>query len=91
MNPHSQNSKAYVFFTYVSFAVALVVTLLGTWMSGMTPEMKGFLTMGVLFLTGSTLTLAKTIRDEHEAQRFHNRIEEAKTERLLMEVDREAA
>ena len=91
MNPHSQNSKAYVFYTYISFAVALGATLIGAWMTEMTLEMKGFMTMGVLFLTGSTFTLAKTVRDEHEAQRFHNQIEEAKTEKLLREVDAEAA
>ncbi|MEM8752509.1 MAG: YiaA/YiaB family inner membrane protein, partial [Pseudomonadota bacterium] len=48
---------------------------------------KGFLTMGTLFLTGSTFTLAKTIRDEHEAQLLHNRIDEARTEKLLREVE----
>lgn len=91
MNPHMHNSKPYVFFAYVSFAVALAATLVGAWMTDMTLAMKGFMTMGVLFLTGSAFTLAKTIRDEHEAKQFHNRIEEARTERLLREVDRDAA
>lgn len=91
MNPHAQNSKAYVFFAYVSFAVALGATLIGSWMTEMTLEMKGFITMGVLFLTGSAFTLAKTVRDDHEAKRFHNQIEEARTEKLLREVDRDAA
>ena len=91
MNPHAQNSKAYVFYTYICFAVALGATLIGAWMTDMTLEMKGFMTMGVLFLTGSTFTLAKTVRDEHEAKRFHNQIEEAKTEKLLREVEKEAA
>ena len=34
-------------------------------------------------LTGSSFTLAKMLRDRHEAQRLHQRIEEAKTEHLL--------
>lgn len=87
MTPHAQNSKAFVFYTYISFVVALGATLIGAWMTEMTLEMKGFMTMGVLFLTGSTFTLAKTVRDEHEAKQFHNRLEEAKTEKLLREVD----
>lgn len=91
MNPNSQNSKGWIFFTYISFAVALGATLAGAWMSDMGLPMKGFMTMGVLFLTGSAFTLAKTMRDEHEAQRFHNRIDEARTEKLLREVDVEAA
>lgn len=87
MNPHAQNSKAYVFFTYLSFAVAFAATLIGAWMTEMTLEMKGFITMGVLFLTGSAITLAKTIRDQHEAEQFHHRIEDARTEKLLREVE----
>ena len=87
MNPHTQNSKPWIFFTYVSFAVALSVTLLGVWFTGMELAMKGFVTMGVLLITSSSFTLAKTLRDEHEASRFHNRLEEARTEKLLREVD----
>lgn len=49
--------------------------------------MKGYVAMGVLFTTGSAFTLAKTIRDEHEAQRFVNRISEAKAERILREYE----
>ncbi|MEL6791818.1 MAG: YiaA/YiaB family inner membrane protein [Pseudomonadota bacterium] len=91
MNPQMQNSKAYVYFAYLSFFIALGATLIGAWMTEMTLAMKGFMTMGVLFLTGSAFTLAKTVRDEHEAKLFHNRLEEAKTEKLLREVEREAA
>ena len=91
MNTHTQNSKGWILFSYVSFVIAVGATLIGAWMTDMTLAMKGFISMGVLFLTGSTFTLAKTVRDEHEAQRFHNRIEEARTEKLLREVDAEAA
>jgi hypothetical protein len=41
--------------------------------------------MGSMFVVGSTITLAKTLRDDHEARRLVNRISEAKTERLLKE------
>ncbi len=91
MNPNSMNSPAWILFCYVSFAVALSVTLLGVWFAPIDIAMKAFFTMGVLFLTGSAFTLAKTLRDEHEAKRFHNRIDEAKTEKLLREIDREKA
>ncbi|MEM7545707.1 MAG: YiaA/YiaB family inner membrane protein [Pseudomonadota bacterium] len=91
MTPHSQNSKGWIFFSYISFAVALSALLIGAWMTDMTLEMKGFVTMGTLFLTGSTFTLAKTLRDEHEASKFHHKIDEARTEKLLREVERDAA
>ena len=42
-----------------------------------------FPAMSAMLLTGSTFTLAKMLRDRHEAQRLHQRIEEAKTEQLL--------
>lgn len=86
MNAHSQNSKGWIFFTMVSFVVAVGATLIGAWMTDMTLEMKGFITMGVLLITSSSFTLAKTMRDEHEARRFHNQIEEARTEKLLREA-----
>lgn len=87
MNPHSQNSPAWIFFCYASFAIALGITGLGIWFMALDLAMKAFLTMGLLFTTGSAFTLAKTLRDEHEASRFHNRLDEARTERLLREVD----
>ena len=44
--------------------------------------------MATVLLCGSTFILAMTVRDEHEAKRFTNGIEEAKTEKLLMELPR---
>ena len=87
MNPHAMNSPAWIFFCYVSFAVALLLTLAGVWFLDHSMAVKGFFTMGILFVTGSAFTLAKTLRDEHEARRFHHRIDEARTEKLLREID----
>jgi hypothetical protein len=35
------------------------------------------------------VTLTKTVRDVHESKRLMNRIEDAKAERLLMEIGKE--
>jgi hypothetical protein len=51
---------------------------------------KGYLAMGVIMLVQSCITLTKTLRDNHEATKFLNRIEDARTERLLMEVGKPA-
>jgi hypothetical protein len=48
--------------------------------------MKGYLTMGIVMLVQSCITLTKTIRDNDETSKLVNRIEDAKTERLLMDV-----
>jgi hypothetical protein len=49
---------------------------------------KGYLTMGIVMLIQCCVTLTKTVRDMHESGRMVNRIEDAKAERLLMEVSK---
>jgi hypothetical protein len=44
--------------------------------------------MGVMMLVSSTVTITKTIRDVQEASKLVNKIEDAKTEQLLMRIDR---
>jgi len=51
---------------------------------------KGYLIMGVVALIQSCITLTKTMRDMHESTKLVNRIEDARTERLLMEVGKNA-
>ena len=87
MTPNTANSKAWILFCYISFAVALGVTGIGIWAMEISLAMKAFMGMGLLFTTGSAFTLAKTLRDEHEAQLFHHKLEDARTERLLREVE----
>lgn len=91
MTPHQLNSRAWVLFCYISFGVAVCFTGLGIWAMAVAIEMKAFMLMGLLFSIGSAFTLSKTLRDEHEARHFHNRIDEARTEKLLREVDPIAA
>ncbi len=44
---------------------------------------RAYFAMGVAMLVQSAFTLSKTIRDLHETNRMINRIEEARTEKLL--------
>jgi hypothetical protein len=46
--------------------------------------------MGFLMLVQSCITMTKTMRDVHESDRLVNRLEDAKAERLLMEVSKAA-
>ncbi|MEQ8824853.1 MAG: YiaA/YiaB family inner membrane protein [Filomicrobium sp.] len=86
--PSQANSAGWLTFTYVSFGVAAGMTALGIWAMPADLWVKGYMMMATVFLCGATFTLAKTVRDEHEAKRFTNRIEDAKTEKLLMEMNR---
>lgn len=85
---NAQNTGAWMTFTYASFAISCLMMGIGVWALPADLWMKGYLTMASVFMLGSCFTLAKTVRDEHEAKRMANRIEDAKAERLLMEVGR---
>lgn len=85
--PHT---AGWVTFSYAAFAIACAMMALGIWALPADLWVKGYLMMASVFMLGSTFTLAKTVRDEHESKRFANRIEDAKAERLLMEVGRGA-
>ena len=46
--------------------------------------MRGYLFISMLMLVQSCFTISKTLRDRQENARLVNRIEEARTEKLLM-------
>jgi hypothetical protein len=81
------HSSAWVIQTWLSFALSVGVTAVGIWNLPVDGWMKSFLGMGLLFTVGSTFSLAKTVRDQHEQQRLHARIDEARMTKLLAEVD----
>ena len=85
----STSSAGWVTFSYAQFGFAAFMAALGIWAMPVELMVKGYLMMSSVFLVGATFTLAKTVRDEHEAKRFAARLEEARTERLLMEVGRQ--
>ena len=87
-SPH--HSNAWVTFTYVSFAASAFLVAIGVFYLPIDLWMKGYLTMGIVMLIQSCVTLTKTVRDVHESGRMVNRIEDAKAERLLMEVSKAA-
>jgi hypothetical protein len=85
-NPVLHHSHSWIVFTYVSFAAALAMVIGGIVLMPLDLAMKGYLAMGVAMLIQSCMTLTKTIRDNDEAGKLVNRIEDAKTERLLIDV-----
>jgi hypothetical protein len=48
---------------------------------------KGYMGMGLIFTVGSTISLTKTQRDLHEAEKLTQKIEEARVEKILSEHD----
>ena len=79
------NSSGWLFYVKASFAIALLATSLGIIFAPIDLLVKGYMGICALFLVSTTITLSKTLRDEHESQRLMNKISEAKTKQLIKE------
>ena len=71
-----------------SFAVAAAMMAGGIYFMEASFAAKGFYAMAAIMLVHTSITITKTLRDAEEASRFINRLEDAKTEKLLMDVNR---
>lgn len=83
-----KQSSNWMIFTAVSFSVAAIMMALGIYNLEASFSAKGFYAMASLMLVHTTVTLTKTLRDRDEAEKLHNRIEDAKTEKLLMDISK---
>lgn len=79
------DSASWILFTKMSFLVSLGAMALGISMLPLDMWARGYLGMGLFFLVSSTISASKTLRDKHEFDRIINRVEEAKTEKILKE------
>ncbi len=85
----SSNTGGRISFVYAQFAIALGMAGFSIiFLPGVETQTKMYLMMSVIFCVGATFTLAKTVRDEHENKKLSSRIEDARAEKLLMEVGR---
>lgn len=82
-------SPGWILYVKTAFIVALIALGAGLLFSQTSLLEKGYFTISALFLVSTSFTLAKTMRDEHEANRLINRINEAKTSKILKEYDEE--
>ena len=89
MNPNTptKTTPAYLVQSIISFAVAMMVVILGEMRLPVEGWTRAFLGIGTLFLVSSSFTLAKVIRDQHESENVVSRIDQARLERLLAEFD----
>jgi len=84
-----RDSAAWKFFVKTCFTISVITMFIGIYFLPTDYWVKGYMGMGLLFVIGSSITLSKTLRDDHEAKRIINKISEVKTERLLKEYDKE--
>ncbi len=83
----SSSTSAWDFFVRVAFGTAVASTAIGVYLIPGELVVKGYFLISSLFLVFSTITMSKTIRDRHEADRLHNRISEARTSKILRDLD----
>ncbi|WP_269581681.1 YiaA/YiaB family inner membrane protein [Roseibium sp. Sym1] len=86
--PTIKHSNNWMFFTAASFGVAAIMMALGIYNLEASFSAKGFYAMSAIMLVHTAVTLTKTLRDRDEADKFYNRLEDAKTEKLLMDVSK---
>jgi hypothetical protein len=67
------------------FGLAMLLTAWGLWRMEINPTYKAFLAVSWLFLISTVFTLAKTLRDAHEAL-----LAEARLQGMAMRGDRDA-
>jgi hypothetical protein len=84
----AQHSGAWITFTYASFIAALAMVAGGILFAPIDMWVKAYFAMAATMLVQSAITVTKTLRDVQESNKFVNRIEDARAERLLMEIDR---
>jgi len=87
-DPSIKHSSAWVNFTLLNFAVSISMMSAGIFFLPLEIATKGFLAMATLMIISSSITVTKTMRDNQEASKLVSKIEDAKTERLLMDINR---
>ncbi len=83
----SRNTTAFFAQAGVSFAIALTAMLFAILYLPVDPWIRAFLSLGTLFLTTSSFTLAKCIRDAQESQSVVTRLDQARVDKILAEHD----
>ena len=84
----NSSTSAWDFFVKVAFAIAIASTLLGIYLIPGELVVKGYFLISSLFLVFATITMSKTVRDKHESDRLHNKISEARTSRIISDMDK---
>ncbi len=85
-----KHAPAWVNFTMFSFAISIAMMAAGIAFLPLELASKGYISMATLMIIQSSITLTKTLRDNHEASKLISKVEEAKTERILMGINKSA-
>ena len=84
---NSKNTNAFFAQAAISFGVALLTMVFAVLYLPADPWVRAFLGLGVMYLTTSSFTLAKCVRDAQENQTVHARLDQARVDKILAEHD----
>jgi hypothetical protein len=86
-NQYKQNdTPMWKMVVYTAFFVAMTLTAWGLWRMNVNDTYKAFLLVSWLYLITTTFTLAKTLRDKHEADLAEARMQARSEVRREMEA-----
>ena len=83
----SKNTNAFFLQAGLSFGVALLTMIFAICYLPVDPWIRAFLGLGTMFLTTSSFTLAKCVRDNQENQAVYARLDQARVDKILSEHD----
>ncbi len=83
----SPTTAAFFVQAALSFGLALVAVTVGIIYLPVDGWVRGFLALGMLFLTTSAFTVAKCVRDRQEEHSVVGRVDQARVDKLLAEHD----
>jgi hypothetical protein len=81
-----KSTSAWSMFTLVTWGIAAAMSAGGIYFLEASFAAKGFYAMSTLMLVHTTVSLTKTLRDSEENAKMINKLEEARTEELLMKI-----
>lgn len=85
--PTSPTTAAFHVQAILSFAISLGAVGLAVIYLPADPWVRAFLGLGILYVTTSAFTLAKTVRDRQEISTVVTRVDQARMDKLLVEHD----
>ncbi|MFD0916431.1 YiaA/YiaB family inner membrane protein [Pseudahrensia aquimaris] len=85
-NATSITNNIWQTFTFAAFGLAACMMAGGIFFLEASFSAKGFYAMAAIMLVYTSVAMTKTLRDNEETKALHNRIESARTEKLLMDT-----
>jgi hypothetical protein len=80
-----EHARSWVAYNYICVAIAYAMLAMSLWLMPVNISTKGYLGMGIIFLSGSLIQLVKTLQDLRIQGEIASKLERAKQERLLQE------